>query len=720
MYHSRRDSGYDGYTVGKPIPMWKEGAAQDVQIVLTEECNLRCKYCYITHKASDKVLSFETAKKHIDLLLSGVIARKNAVILEFIGGEPLIEMQLVDQICDYFKLATFLKNDDWYWNYRFSFSSNGVNYDSKEVQDFIRKNKGKVYIGLSIDGNKEKHDLQRVFPDGSGSYDTIIKNVPLWREQFGANTKATFASDDLPLLKDSIVDLWTHDIVVSANVVFEDVWKDGDDIIYEDQLKALADYAIDNDLHSSKYCTLFDESIGYYIDPQDLNRTHCGAGKMMALGTNGNIYPCIRYKDYSLNKKDEWVIGTVDGGIDMDKVRPFIAAMVRLQSNEECLKCEVASGCPFCQGFNYDEAETPTNFSRATYICKMHKARVRANNYYFARLFNKKGIRKKPSNKRTKRLYFLLSDSYVDYCEYQNQIQKATKVMTHEEVLAGLEFAHQHFYSPIFVHPKDVFLGDRNWGLDEHHILHLVPARFYAQAKSVLNDFIPVFCFEDVEKHSVGDSMETVMLNISASEISNLAQSVEKLLAFADRVHLNTFGLGEDFDLAAYEAQLNIISNCLAEHKDKEFNVISDYEGLVEHNNCKAGSESFAFAPGGNLFVCPGFYSNGHTPIGDPNNGITHHPNGHLFEDAYRPICERCDAHQCVGCSYTALLRTNEVNIPAALQCEKATIERNIAADFLNKLHGFPMIQQTSYSDPIERFIAETNAVQGYYRHNTK
>jgi hypothetical protein len=386
----------------------------------------------------------------------------------------------------------------------------------------------------------------------------------------------------------------------------------------------------------------------------------------------------------------------------------------------QCLKCEVASGCPFCQGFNYDEAETPTNFSRATYICKMHKARVRANNYYFARLFNKKGIRKKPSNKRTKRLYFLLSDSYVDYCEYQNQIQKATKVMTHEEVLAGLEFAHQHFYSPIFVHPKDVFLGDRNWGLDEHHILHLVPARFYAQAKSVLNDFIPVFCFEDVEKHSVGDSMETVMLNISASEISNLAQSVEKLLAFADRVHLNTFGLGEDFDLAAYEAQLNIISNCLAEHKDKEFNVISDYEGLVEHNNCKAGSESFAFAPGGNLFVCPGFYSNGHTPIGDPNNGITHHPNGHLFEDAYRPICERCDAHQCVGCSYTALLRTNEVNIPAALQCEKATIERNIAADFLNKLHGFPMIQQTSYSDPIERFIAETNAVQGYYRHNTK
>jgi uncharacterized protein len=49
----------------------------------------------------------------------------------------------------------------------------------------------------------------------------------------------------------------------------------------------------------------------------------------------------------------------------------------------------VASGCAWCQGENYDAAATPTVYQRATAICKMHKARVRANNYYWNKLFNK-------------------------------------------------------------------------------------------------------------------------------------------------------------------------------------------------------------------------------------------------------------------------------------------------------------------------------------------
>ena len=57
--------------------------------------------------------------------------------------------------------------------------------------------------------------------------------------------------------------------------------------------------------------------------------------------------------------------------------------MYKYQSDEECLNCDIATGCTFCQGFNYDEAETNTNV-RTKYICKMHKARVRANDYYFS------------------------------------------------------------------------------------------------------------------------------------------------------------------------------------------------------------------------------------------------------------------------------------------------------------------------------------------------
>ena len=93
--------------------------------------------------------------------------------------------------------------------------------------------------------------MQRVFPDGSGSYDIIRKNVDLWLTQFDGSTKVTFASDDLPLLKESIIQLLNDGIKdISANVVFEDVWKEGDDQVFEEQLKQLADYIIDNDLYN--------------------------------------------------------------------------------------------------------------------------------------------------------------------------------------------------------------------------------------------------------------------------------------------------------------------------------------------------------------------------------------------------------------------------------------------------------------------------------------
>ena len=52
----------------------------------------------------------------------------------------------------------------------------------------------------------------------------------------------------------------------------------------------------------------------------------------------------------------------------------------------ECMDCEDSNGCAWCQGANYDFADSDTIFQRATYICKMHKARVRANKYFWNKL----------------------------------------------------------------------------------------------------------------------------------------------------------------------------------------------------------------------------------------------------------------------------------------------------------------------------------------------
>lgn len=83
------------------------------------------------------------------------------------------------------------------------------------------------------------------------------------------------------------------------------------------------------------------------------------------------------------------IIGNVRDGINSNLLRPFLALDRTSQSPQKCLECEVASGCAWCQGENYDSAETNTIYQRATAICLMHKARVRANNYYWNKLYKK-------------------------------------------------------------------------------------------------------------------------------------------------------------------------------------------------------------------------------------------------------------------------------------------------------------------------------------------
>ena len=110
---------------------------------------------------------------------------------------------------------------------------------------------------------------------------------------------------------------------------------------------------------------------------------------MLAVDAGGYFYPCTRFAAYSLRSKKPIIIGNVKDGINKNLLRPFLTLDRLSQSPQECLDCDVASGCAWCQGENYDAAATDTIYQRSTAICKMHKARVRANNYYWNKLYRK-------------------------------------------------------------------------------------------------------------------------------------------------------------------------------------------------------------------------------------------------------------------------------------------------------------------------------------------
>lgn len=382
---------------------WQSGMAKNITFIVTKDCQLACKYCYLVGKNSKERMTWEVAKQAIDYILEHEEDfREESVIWDFIGGEPFLEIELIDKICDYLKTEMFKKKHHWFNSYRFSFSTNGINYHTDKVQNFIAKNKEHLSIGITIDGTRQKHDLNRIWKtpemeqgkmplphEEKGSYDDVVKNIPLWLSQFpNAGTKVTISSADIPYIKESVLHLYSLGIhEVNINVVFEDVWQEGDDKLFENQLMQLADEIIDGGYYKDYACSFFTEHMGKPLDCVTDNQNWCGAGKMLAIDAAGNFYPCTRFAQYSLRDKSAWIIGNIHDGIDKNKLRPFLTLDRCTQSTQECIDCEVASGCAWCQGENYDAADTPTVYQRSTAICKMHKARVRANNYYWNKLF---------------------------------------------------------------------------------------------------------------------------------------------------------------------------------------------------------------------------------------------------------------------------------------------------------------------------------------------
>lgn len=372
---------------------WQSGVSKTITFIVTKDCQLACKYCYLVGKNSKERMSFDVAKAAIDRILAYEKEMpEESVIWDFIGGEPFLEIDLIDKICDYLRLEMYRLNHHWFNSYRFSFSTNGLNYHERKIQDFIAKNRTHLSIGITIDGTQIKHDINRVYKNGEkGSYADVVRNIPLWLSQFPASgTKVTISSPDIPYICESVLHLFSLGIhEVNINCVFENVWKEGDEQDFEYQLMMLADEMIAKNLYIEYVCSFFSESIGKPLDTFYDNQNWCGAGKMLSVDAGGNFYPCTRFAAYSLRSKRPIIIGNIKDGIDQNKLRSFLTLDRTTQSRQECIDCEVASGCAWCQGENYDAADTATIYQRSTAICKMHKARVRANNYYWNKLYRK-------------------------------------------------------------------------------------------------------------------------------------------------------------------------------------------------------------------------------------------------------------------------------------------------------------------------------------------
>lgn len=386
------------YFPEETINVGKYGA-KSVTIQVTDSCNLRCTYCYQINKKSN-FIKIEDAKKFMDYVLFSNSEYCNpsqtaGMTLEFIGGEPFLAIDTINEICEYTLKRMIETNHPWLYRTKFSICSNGTLYFEPKVQEFIRRYDEFLSFSISIDGNKELHDKCRVFPDGSGSYDIAMKARNHYRATYGkeANTKMTLAPSNIEYTHDAIMSLIKNGYEnIHFNCVFEEGWTSDHAKIYYKQLKMIADDCLsDENIIHNVWLSRFEKNRYCPMSPNDNDNACGGLGKMISINHTGHIFPCIRYMESSLGESaPEVIIGDLESGImQKDEYSELVNIMSsctrRSQSTDECFYCPIGTGCNWCSAYNY---QYYGKFGkRTTFICLMHKAEALANAYYWNKFY---------------------------------------------------------------------------------------------------------------------------------------------------------------------------------------------------------------------------------------------------------------------------------------------------------------------------------------------
>lgn len=385
--------------------MYPGRKAKNVTFIVTHQCNLRCSYCY-QHNKGDGKMSLETAKRCVDILfrediqgVTGYISpqESDGIILDFIGGEPLLEIDLISDIVDYFRERAMELGHRWATRYMVSMPSNGTLYHDERVQRFLIRNQGRVSIGITLDGDRETHNTCRVDCNGCGSYDKAAKAFESAKRDFGHDsTKFTVAPANVHRVfvacKDMIERFDLNQL--HCNCVYEEGWTDEMAGEWYRQLKMLADWMIETGRYQQTDLTVFEDYIGKPL-PESETQNWCGGdGRMVAFDVDGTVLPCQRYSELSTTGRPLLRIGDVEHGIgvlsgDRANIELLRGITRQSQSSHECLTCPIASGCGWCSAYNYEVTGTPDK--RVTYICPTHKARVMATAYYLNSVYRKEG-----------------------------------------------------------------------------------------------------------------------------------------------------------------------------------------------------------------------------------------------------------------------------------------------------------------------------------------
>lgn len=351
----------------KPSP----GVMSNLLLVVTDACNLRCRYCIFSgnydgyHTYRPQKMSWETARQAVDHFLAlndappFLAMPKRKLDIVFFGGEPLLEENLIRQVVAYAKS----RERSHYYIYLSATTNLTVLPD--DLAHFVVENG--FGLDVSLDGPREVHDLYRLNSAGGGSFDSVWHNLgklqrlspTYFREHVRAMVTLNGNSDLV-----AVRDFFESGDPRVPRVGFVGTIREMQDGAFHQRYpfnverfrmqfaQLLVEYhrrkhAGANMSRGDLFYELFERPLSVLykriMSPGALRNgvytSACTPGRRLAVSTDGKFHLCER-------TNERFSIGDVERGLDLDRCREIQRQYYRSLPDCEC--CWARAICQFC------------------------------------------------------------------------------------------------------------------------------------------------------------------------------------------------------------------------------------------------------------------------------------------------------------------------------------------------------------------------------------
>ncbi|SHH94792.1 uncharacterized protein SAMN02745196_02001 [Clostridium collagenovorans DSM 3089] len=343
---------------------------QQLILMITEDCNLRCKYCIysenydVSRNHGKRQMKFEVAEKAVRKYFDEFIKVKSnnpflVPRIGFYGGEPLMNLEVILKTVE-------LCKEIYPYEVKFNITTNAVLLDD-DIIKFLIENK--FALSVSLNGDKHENDRLRVFPNSGGTYDIIMKKLLRIKElepeyyknycsmiiTFDTGTSFKRLNEFIENNKEDLPIIAKVNPVSSVGTTWYDQYSKSEKEKQKEELTELRNEYTKQLINGEKDMLLTNIfGLEYFsvinrinnielkkIRPEFMKYTGaCIPGTKLAIDTLGNIHCCERVGEMHS-------IGDVDSWISYDKINDMLFKY-KQSIMKDCSNCCIQRLCDFC------------------------------------------------------------------------------------------------------------------------------------------------------------------------------------------------------------------------------------------------------------------------------------------------------------------------------------------------------------------------------------